>query len=393
MGKKIKFIIIVIVIIVIAVAVYMLKKDDKSAVKQIDLNNNPQETSSPANTGPVSPISGLSCENYNKRPVAVMQPSDLPARPAAGFSEADIVFEMPQFTAGNTRLMGVYICNLPKEIGSIRSARHDFIALAKGLDAYFIHWGGSAFALELLKQNIIDHVDCLNTNYCARWDWKNDPKMRMEDSGHITSENILKSMTDKGIKSEGNLSGYPHQEEAKMEDRPNGGRLRVAFAEPCDVEYEYDKNSNSYMRIWNEVQDTDRNNNQKIAPKNIVVMFAKSEQIRLDIDYAGRGVQSPWDLIPKEEQAGINDIPGAPGIGRYNNVEIGDPWYDQTDNGLAKFYINGKEINGTWKKNKAKLESKLYFYDESGQEVKFVPGQIWVEVLEPGQNLRWTPAT
>jgi hypothetical protein len=55
--------------------------------------------------------------------------------------------------------------------------------------------------------------------------------------------------------------------------------------------------------------------------------------------------------------------------------------------------MNGKEYSGTWKKDKSKLDSKLFFYDESGAEIKFVPGQIWVEILEPGQALRWTPVS
>ena len=46
-----------------------------------------------------------------------------------------------------------------KEIGAIRSSRHDYIALAKGIDSIFIHWGGSHFALDLLKQKIILVLD------------------------------------------------------------------------------------------------------------------------------------------------------------------------------------------------------------------------------------------
>ena len=77
---------------------------------------------------------------------------------------------------------------------------------------------------------------------------------------------------------------------------------------------------------------------------------------------------------------------------QYNNVQIGDPWYDSSDNGKAFFYMNGQQIEGTWKKDKSKLDSKLFFYDNSGQEIQFVPGQIWVDVLEPAQKLDWQPA-
>lgn len=384
MSKNQKIIIAILAIAVVAGGFYLFNKPE-SKVKQIDLNSNPSSSTGPANTGPVSPISGLSCEKYNRRPVAVMQPSDVQARPAAGFSEADMVVEMPAYTSSVTRLMGVYICNIPKEIGAIRSSRHDYIALAKGLDAFFIHWGGSHFALDLLNKKVIDRIDCMTTSYCARWPVSG--KMRVEDTGHITGEKVLEAMQNLNLRMENNFSGYPHQEEAPMDQRPNGGHLRVAFASPYDAEYDYDKNTNSYLRIWGGEADTDRNNNQRLAPKNVVVIFAKSEQIVNTKDYKGLGLQDPWAEVEAIKNTGVESISG-----RYNNVEIGDPWYDETDSGPAKYYFNGKEYEGSWKKDKSKIDSKLYFYDNSGEEIKFVPGQIWLEILEPGQALKWEPA-
>lgn len=380
MNKNKKIAIVILAVAVVVGGIFFLRSK-KTTNKQIDISGSAQN-SGPANTGPVSPISGISCENYNRRPVAVMQPADMQARPAAGFSEADLVFEMPAYTSSVTRLMGVYVCNIPKEIGAIRSSRHDYIALASGLNAFFIHWGGSHFALDLLKENIIDHIDCMNTNYCARWAVSG--KMRMEDTGHITAENVLKAMSELKLDMESKFVGYPHQEEALADKRPNSGHLRVAFAKPYDVEYDYNKETNSYLRTWGEEIDTDRNNSQRIAPKNIVVMFAKSEQISNTKDYKSLGLRDPWANVEAVKNTGAESISD-----RYNNVEVGDPWYDESDNGPAKYYFNGQEYSGTWKKDKVKLDSKLFFFDESGQEIKFVPGQIWVEILEPGQALRW----
>lgn len=380
MSKKQKIIIAVLAIAIVVVGFYFFKKTNTSNVKPIDLNKTQQ--SGPANIGPVSPISGINCEAWNRRPVAVMQPSDVQARPAAGFSEADMVIEMPAYTSSVTRLMGIYICNIPKEIGAIRSSRHDYIALASGLNAFFIHWGGSHFALDLLSKNVIDHIDCMNTNYCARWPVSGI--MRLEDTGHITGEKVLEAMKNLKLDMTNKFDGYAHQEEASTDERPNGGHLRVAFAKPYDAEYDYDKNSNSYLRTWGEKTDTDRNNNQRLAPKNIVVMFAKSEQIVNTKDYKALGMQDPWAGVEVVKNTGAESISG-----RYNNVEIGDPWYDETDSGPAKYYFNGKEYEGVWKKDKSKIDSKLAFFDNSGTEIKFVPGQIWVEILEPGQNLEW----
>jgi hypothetical protein len=215
--------------------------------------------------------------------------------------------------------------------------------------------------------------------------------MKYEDTGFISKENINAAIKKFGYSTTDTFSGYPHQDEVAVDQRPTGGRLRVVFPKPYDVAYDYDKASNTYLREWNGVNDTDKNNGKRVAPKNVVVMFAKSEQIKLSTDYKAMGVQNPWDLVPEEDRAGLNDIPGAPGIGRYNNIQLGDPWFDTEDSGDAYFYMNGQQTKGTWKKDKSKLDSKLTFYDGSGNEIKFVPGQIWVDILEPDEIMQWLP--
>ena len=72
-------------------------------------------------------------------------------------------------------------------------------------------------------------------------------------------------------------------------------------------------------------------------------------------------------------------------------MQLGDPWYDQTDSGDAYYFMNGKQERGTWKKDKSNLGSKLMMFDAAGREVKFVPGQIWVNVVEPGTACEWQP--
>lgn len=380
MNTKKKAVIAIIIAVIIIGGYFLFRK--KAPVKQINLDTSQIV---PLNLGDVSPISGLACDNWNKRAVAVMQPADVQARPAAGFSEADMVIEMPGYTNSVTRLMGVYICNLPKEIGAIRSSRHDYIALAAGLDAVFVHWGGSHFALDLLKNKIIDNVECMSGNYCFRWPMTG--KMRLEDTGHVTKDSVLQAMKDYGYRTENKFSGYLHQAEISEDQRPNGGQLTVGFVGPYDAKYEYDKATNTYLRKWGGKEDNDRNNGQRLAPKNVVVMFAKSEQITLDQDYVGQGLKDPWAGVEEIKKTGVESISG-----RYNNVEIGDPWYDASDSGEAHYYLNGQEYSGTWKKDKSKLDSKLMFYDNAGREMMFVPGQIWVEILEPGQELKWEPA-
>lgn len=375
MSTKQKIVIAIIAVAIAAGAVYFLKGQDffrARKAKQINIGSETKTQENPpiANEGPVSPISGLSCDNWNRRPLAVMQPGDVTARPAAGFSEADMVIEMPVITASITRLMAVYVCNTPPEVGSMRSSRHDFIHLAKGLDAIFAPWGRSeshsgtdpvGLAQGILNRGEIDNINCNQDAGKSSTLCSTSPCFRKEgiargvDSGYGKPAEFWNCAKELGYRVENNFSGYPHQMETPEGERPAGGHLRVAFSGPFAVGYDYDKASNSYLRTWGGIADTDRNNGKRIAPKNIAVLFAASEQIE----------------------------------GQYNNVQLGDPWYDTSDSGDAYYYMNGKEYRGTWKKDKSNIASKLLFYNESGQEVKFVPGQIWVEILEPGQNLRW----
>ncbi|HCO99421.1 MAG TPA: hypothetical protein DIT56_02330, partial [Candidatus Moranbacteria bacterium] len=309
---------------------------------------------------------GLTCDNWNKRSFAVMQPADVAARPLAGLSQADMVVEMVAVYGSITRLMGVYGCNTPEEVGSLRSARHDFVHLAKSFDSIYVHWGRADIEefKTVLNSGIIDSMNCNNDagksagQYCYRKEAEGN--MRGVDTGYAKFTSLLEGAKAFGYSTENKFLGYPHQTEAALDQRPNGGNLRVAYAKPFDVEYDYDKESNSYFRTWGGVADTDRNNKQKIAPKNVVVMIADAAPIKVGEQYA--------------------------------NIQIGDPWFDQNDSGSAFFYMNGQQYKGVWKKDKSKIDSKLFFFDETGQEIKFVPGQIWVDIIDPGQALRWTPA-
>jgi len=359
--------IIVLISAILVGGVFYFTNSKKVTVKQIQINGTLPESTTPANSGDVSPITGSACTGWNNRTFAVMQPADVAARPLAGLSQADMVFEMSAVYGSITRLMGVYGCSYPEEVGSLRSARHDFVHLAKSLDSIYVHWGRADIEefKNVLNSGIIDDMNCNDDagkssgKYCFRKEAEGN--MRGVDTGYAKFASLLEGAKAFGYRLDSNkFLGYPHQAEAALDQRPTGGNLRVAYAKPFDAEYDYDKTTNSYIRTWGAAVDTDRNNKEKIAPKNVVVMIADAAPIKVGEQYV--------------------------------NVQIGDPWFDQADSGTAFFYMNGQQIKGSWRKDKSKIDSKLTFTDEQGQEIKFVPGQIWVDIIDPGQALRWTPA-
>ncbi len=288
-------------------------------------------------------INGIECENSKKRPFAVMLAGDLEAWPLSGIEESDLVVEMPVVTNGITRYMAVYVCGEPTEIGSIRSARHDFISLAMGFDAIFAHWGGSHYALDKLNNKIMDNVNAL---YLDGSVFYRKPGLPKPHDGFTTIEKLQEYSERVGYRLESNFEGYKFYDQEDPIDK--NGELSIKYPSVYGVDYSYDAQSNSYLRIKGDKADKDRLTSNQIIAKNVVIMYAVSRQIE----------------------------------GQYNDMDI-------DGEGDAVVYQNGWEINGKWKKDKEDMKSKLFFYNEAGEEIKFVPGKIWIQIVQPNQDVEW----
>jgi len=292
-----------------------------------------------------SPISGLECANAGRRPIAVMVAGDAIARPLSGLSEADLVFNMPVITDSITRMMAVYVCNFPKEIGSVRSTRDDFIPLARGLDAILAHWGGSHFALALLDKGIMNNIDALKNPYNSFF---RKSGIAAPHNG-FTSYNRLSEAADKlGYRLNGQVNGYLHLEDDVKPAATSTKVLDLGFPGSYHVKYTYSPSDNTYWRWRGGTKEIDKNTGQQVGAKNVAIMFAESHQIE----------------------------------GQYNTVAV-------EGQGQGRIYRNGEEILAIWKKDAKSQTSKLYFYDSAGEEIKFMPGQIWVEVVQPNQKVSW----
>lgn len=313
----------------------------------------PSPTPTPDNKFPLSPITGEPCENATRRTVAVMLAIDSITRPLSGISEADVVFEMPVITDGITRLMAVFGCNISTEIGSIRSARHDFIDLANSVDAIFVHWGGSHFALDKLKTGAIDELDALADQYGVFYRKNNLPAPH---NGFTSGERILNAAAKLKYRPENNFKGFSRldcEKESERSAKCKGavdGILKIGFPGEFRVEYRYDAATNAYLRWRGGKKEIDRNNKKQVTVKNIIVMYAATKQIE----------------------------------GDYNDVAL-------EGKGKAEFYANGGKIEGIWQKNSS--SPKFYYYDNSGTEIKFAAGNIWVEIMQTNQSASWRNGT
>lgn len=119
----------------------------------------------PKKTGPsvrqnlLTGIDDLSAEAVGKRPVAVMINNVKDALPQYGIAKADVIFELP-VEGSLTRLMALYgdYTTMP-DICAIRSCRYYYPALAKGFDAFYVHWGSDPTILDYVNGLKMDRYD------------------------------------------------------------------------------------------------------------------------------------------------------------------------------------------------------------------------------------------
>ena len=304
--------------------------------KEIIINNgisiiNKDDTS-------ISSITGLACSGADVRPIAIMLASDPEARPLSGISQADMVFEMPVDPTGITRFMAVFQCEKPEEIGSVRSARNDFIPLVAGMKIIYVHWGGEQDALEKLDNNIVDNIDALK--YEGEIFYRK-AGIRPPHNGFTNLDLLTKTAQALKYDFKNSFSGYPHQEKEPKKNLSNlADRISVSYPGNHAVKWTYNAETNLYSRSRNGGAEIDKNNGQTVKASVVILMNTTSKFL-------------------KEQYISVN-------------VQGG---------GVAQVYQNGGVITGKWNKDSSQLDSKLYFYDDSGKEIQFAPGKIWVEVV------------
>lgn len=304
--------------------------------KGIEVNND--RDSEIINNLPKSPLSGINCENSDKRPIAVMIASDPITRPLSGISQADIVFEIPVTPSGLTRIMAVYQCEEPDEIGSVRSAREDFIPLAASLGVIYAHWGGEREALTRLNNHIIDNIDAMKYENVYFYRKTGIPQPH---NGFTDFERLARAAEDLNYSNKNTFSGYIHSDKDLSKNILNlADTISINYPSPSDVVWTYNKDNNTYQRVRGGKPEIDKNNSNQVTANVVIVMKTTSTYLSKD----------------------------------YLSVTV-------TGQGDATIYQKGIQINGRWEKDPSQLASKLFFYDTNGKEIELTPGKIWVEIV------------
>ncbi|MEK9209007.1 MAG: DUF3048 domain-containing protein [Patescibacteria group bacterium] len=289
-------------------------------------------------SGPLSPLTGLPCAGAHRRPIAIMLASDPEARPLSGISQADMVFEMPVTPNSITRIMAVYQCSDPQEIGSVRSARQDFIPLAQGVDAIFAHWGGEHDALAELDARVVDNVDALKYEGSTFYRKQGIPRPH---NGFTTLPLVRERADQLGYRASTSLPAYTHiTGKVKRDLGTIADSATVPWLQGMDVRFSYDEASNAYLRWRGGTPEIDTTNREQARASVVIIMKAASSFLR----------------------------------DQYISVAT-------TGSGVATIWQGGRSISALWKKPTA--TAMLAFTDSQGKAIPLEPGTIWVLIDTP----------
>lgn len=307
-------------------------------------------------------------ENWEKRrPLAVMIENHEESRPQSGLTSADVVYEAVA-EGGITRFMAVFYCNavVDIQVGPVRSARTYFLDWLSEYDALYAHVGGAntpgpANALGQIIDYKVKDLNQFSIGFPTFW-------RDYQRLGHpVATEHTMYSTTQKlwdvGAKKGWNMADSAGVAWNKSfvswkfkDDKAESSvtKITVPFWEGQNnytVEWNYDQACNCYKRNNGGQAHTDLNNKKQISPKTVVVQFQKEGR-------ANDGYEGNVHLI-----------------------------YTNKGEGKALVFEDGKVIEGKWMKANRLARSK--FVDKSGKEVEFNKGQIWIQTVPEGSNVRY----
>lgn len=330
---------------------------EKSSTTEPVSTESTTEAVKPTNINPLTGLADLSESAIGSRPVAIMVENSPEARPQWGITSPDVIVE-GVVEGGITRMMWIYAdaTKIPK-IGPLRSARHDYVEIANGMNAIYIHWGGSGqasnrWAYGAMSKLGIDHIDGIKDGAYFKRDSSRSSR-GTEHTGYTTGENIVKAIQDKkfNTKEAANYMFSVVDEGVRLpfgSSTGTAGVVNVTFSPNYKYSFKYDSAENKYFSSINGNQIKDGNDSKSLAFSNIIVMFTNVTGV--STTNAGDKKLREWDL----------------------------------SSGDALYISQGMGEKITWKKGDA--NSPLKFYGTDGKELVINQGKTWIGVVPTDQK-------
>ncbi len=302
-----------------------------------------QQEKLPKNTNPLTGKADLSESAIGARPIAIMVENSPAARPQWGITTPDIVIE-GVVEGGITRMMWIYADaeDIPEKVGPVRSARHDYVEIAKGMNAIFVHWGGSdekgyKLAYPTIKELGVNNIDGIT--YSGTYFFRDTTRnTSSEHRGCTSGTNIIKAISKIGYTTEQTVANWTPFKATPAGANPVWGdinqtgscsQISVTFSNGYVHTFKYDETTKKYTNYLNNKVMTDGNNGKEMAVENVIVMYAEVDTLKTSKGH------KDWNLENSGE-------------GFYVSAGVGQriSWKKDGKTGALKFIgVNGQELN------------------------------------------------
>jgi hypothetical protein len=287
---------------------------------------------------------GAPADLAHRLPLAVSIGDNAIARPQSGFSSASIVYQSYE-ELGEDRYMMIFQEGTATAIGGVRSARPWFVRWAAEYKALYGHDGGDTKVRTVTIPQMASYFYNMDPGAGGSCPYHRITTRVAPHNEYTSTADLIRCLPSKGYPT--TYQGPPSRpfvDDTPAANRPATQSLFVPYRTGT-VSYQYYPENDQYVRLINGTLQIDPANNQQVYARNIVVMIQP-----LPVDYV--------------------DTNGVP---RVNVGNVGS--------GKAIVFKEGKAITGTWKK--ASDSALTHYYDDSGSEIPFVRGEIFMQSVPP----------
>lgn len=224
-----------------------------------------------------NPLTGEPLQNpeaVDNRPVAVMLNNIHLAMPQHGVSAADMIFEY-NVEGGITRMVGFFqdITTIGT-IGSVRSARPCFVETVLGMEAIYVHAGGSDEAIYMIYDLGMDDID--EGDYDCFW--RDEERLKTKDWEHTlmtSGERLNEYFTLNGWERKHSADfSYPitFVEDGTPYSDTSATDISVRFSNYKTGTFTYDPDSKLYMIGQYGDAYIDGNTGEQVGVTNLLIL-------------------------------------------------------------------------------------------------------------------------
>jgi hypothetical protein len=281
----------------------------------------------------------------NQRSVTgVMIENSPDARPQSGLLDAGVVYEAIA-EGGITRFLALFEETSPAYVGPIRSARPYYLDWLLPYDANYAHVGGSAEALQQIKDlKIKDLEQFVNGGSYDRVTSRYAPH-----NVYTSIDRLYTLAQSKGYNSS-NFTGFARKPKETPAATPTVKTIDLSISGVLyNPHYDYDAATNTYKRSEGGKPHIDEKSGTQLAPKVVIALVVTNS---LEAD-------------------GIHNV------------------YGTTGSGTMYVFQDGIYTQGTW--TKTSQSSQLTFADSNGQVLKLNPGQTWISAVSSTSAVVYKP--